>query len=297
MRFDSYHPAINLIYFIVTIGCTIWFRHPVYALTSYVCAFLYSVKLSGLKALIFNIVLVPLAGAYALWYAFYNHFGITALRKNFIGNQITLEALAYGAVQGIVIAACLMWIGCLFVLFTTDKIVYLLGRVSPTLSLFVSILLRMIPRVRQYGRRINIAQRGIGRGTGDGNMLRRLINTIRLLSILITWFLESLVESAASMKSRGYGLKGRTAFSIYRFDNRDRSLVIAFFTCIACILGAVLLDQTQIRYAPRIIMHPVTLLSVVFYIAYAVFLLLPLILQTAGEIHFARLIERGEAAA
>ena len=55
MRFDSYHPAINLIYFIVTIGCTIWFRHPVYALISYVCAFLYSVKLSGLKALIFNI--------------------------------------------------------------------------------------------------------------------------------------------------------------------------------------------------------------------------------------------------
>ena len=105
------------------------------------------------------------------------------------------------------------------------------------------------------------------------------------------------MESAASMKSRGYGLKGRTAFSIYRFDNRDRSLVIAFFTCIAFILGAVLLDQTQIRYAPRIIMHPVTLLSVVFYIAYAVFLLLPLILQTAGEIHFARLIERGEAAA
>ena len=125
MRFDSYHPAINLIYFIVTIGCTIWFRHPVYALISYVCAFLYSVKLSGLKALIFNIVLVPLAGAYALWYAFYNHFGITALRQNFIGNQITLEALAYGAVQGIVIAACLMWIGCLFVLFTTDKIVCL----------------------------------------------------------------------------------------------------------------------------------------------------------------------------
>ena len=61
MRFDSYHPAINFIFFTIAIGCTIWFHHPVFLAISYVCAFAYSIKLKGIKALILNLVLIPLA--------------------------------------------------------------------------------------------------------------------------------------------------------------------------------------------------------------------------------------------
>lgn len=49
MRFDSYHPVINLIYFVSAIAFTIWFHHPVFLVISYVSAFLYSVKLNGKK--------------------------------------------------------------------------------------------------------------------------------------------------------------------------------------------------------------------------------------------------------
>ena len=56
-------------------------------------------------------------------------------------------------------------------------------------------------------------------------------NGVRELSILITWTLESFLESGFSMKSRGCGMRGRTAYSIYRFDNRDRSLVVVLFAC------------------------------------------------------------------
>ena len=59
MRFDSYHPAINLIYFTAAIGLTIWFDHPVYLAISYLCAFVWSVRLKGKKALIFNFFLIP----------------------------------------------------------------------------------------------------------------------------------------------------------------------------------------------------------------------------------------------
>ena len=60
MRFDSYHPVINLIYFAAAIVCTIWFHHPVFLGISYVCAFVYSVKLNGKRAVIFNLCLIPL---------------------------------------------------------------------------------------------------------------------------------------------------------------------------------------------------------------------------------------------
>ena len=44
-----------------------------------------------------------------------------------------------------------------------------------------------------------------------------------ILSILLTWCLENALETADSMKSRGYGLPGRTAFSIYRLEDRDQA--------------------------------------------------------------------------
>ncbi len=289
MRFDSYHPAINLIYFVVAIGCTVWFHHPVFVAISYLCAFAYSVKLNGKKSLIFNLILIPLIVIFAGWYAYYNHFGITNIKQNVIGNQITLESLVFGLVIGITAATVIMWFGCIHELITADKVVYLVGRVSPKLSLFLSILLRMVPHTREKASKINTAQRGIGRGVGDGNILRRLLNVFREISIILTWLIESSVSMSASMRSRGYGLRGRTAYSMYRFDNRDRSLVLSFFGCIAMIIAAVLLDQTQIHYDPQIIFNRITAASVFFYVAYAVFLLLPMVLQIVGERHFDKL--------
>ncbi len=289
MRFDSYHPAINLIYFVVAIGCTVWFHHPVFVAISYLCAFAYSVKLKGKKSLIFNLILIPLIVIFAGWYAYYNHFGITNIKQNVIGNQITLESLVFGFVIGITAATVIMWFGCIHELITADKVVYLVGRVSPKLSLFLSILLRMVPHTREKASKINTAQRGIGRGVGDGNILRRLLNVFREISIILTWLIESSVSMSASMRSRGYGLRGRTAYSMYRFDNRDRSLVLAFFGCIAMIIAAILLDQTQIHYDPQIIFNRITAASVFFYAAYAVFLLLPMVLQIVGERHFDKL--------
>ncbi len=292
MRFDSYHPTINLIYFTAAIGLTISFNHPAYVAISYAAAFAYSVKLSGKRAVIFNLCLVPFALIYSGWYSYYNHFGVTNLRQNFIGNEITLEALLYGLQIGFTAITVIMFFSCVFAVFSSDKIVYLFGRVSPKLSLFLSIILRMVPRIKQYGRRINTAQKGIGKSPSQGNLWRRFVNSMRLISILITWTLENFVESSDSMKCRGYSLKGRTSFSIYRFDNRDRSFVIAIFLLLIITVCGWALDQTSIHYNPQIIMTGITFMSYIFYAAYGILLLLPMILQIAGERKFERLRAR-----
>lgn len=289
MRFDSYHPMMNLIYFTAAIACTISFKQPVFLAISFLCAFIYSVKLGGLKVFILNLVFAIFAALYAGWYSYYNHFGVTKLRVNFIGNQITLESVTYGLVIGIIVATVLMWFCCVFMLITADKIVYLFGRISPKLSLFLSILLRTVPRIKTRAIRIEISREGIGRGIKQGNIWERFLHLLSLISILITWTLEDFVESSNSMRSRGYSLKGRTAFSIYRFDNRDRSLVIAFFWCLTFVMMAVLFNQTSMYFNPAIIMNRITPISYVFYTAYAVFLLLPMALQIVGEYSFKKL--------
>ena len=84
-------------------------------------------------------------------------------------------------------------------------------------------------------------------------------------------------------------MKGRTAFSIYRFDNRDRAFVIGIFSLLTIVMIGWALDQTHIYYDPQIIMMPLTLLSFVFYLAYGTLLLLPMILQIVGERKFEKL--------
>ena len=182
-----------------------------------------------------------------------------------------------------------MILSCLFAIFSTDKIIYLFGRISPKFSLFISILLRTVPRVKLQAKRINTSQKGIGRGLHQRRFPLFIIDFFRLVSITITWTLENFVESAASMKSRGYSLRGRTAFSIYRFDNRDRSFVVSIFLFMTIVAMGYAFNQTNIYYDPEIIMNKITPLSGVFYIAYAVLFLLPMILQIVGEYRFKRL--------
>ena len=286
MGFEKCHPAVNFIYFATVIAGMIAFQHPVFLLISFVCAFIYSIKRNGWRALVFNAVLLPFIAAYAFYYSSYNHFGVTVLQQNMIGNNITLESLVYGFVLGFVVAGVMIWFSCVYSVFTTDKVVYLFGKVSPKLSLFWAIILRIVPRIKKEAKKINTAQRGIGRGANQGNLFQRLRNSIRILSMLITWTIDSLTVASESMRSRGSTLRGRKAFSIYRFDNRDRAYVIGVFASLTVILMAVMLKQTDILYDPRIIITPITSMSYLFYIGYAVFCLMPLGLELWTEYRF-----------
>ena len=87
MRFRDYHPAIHLIYFAGAIAGTILFDHPVLVVISWAAAFACSVLFAGKKAFVFDLILLPLAGLWTLWYASFHHFGVTALGTNSVGNS------------------------------------------------------------------------------------------------------------------------------------------------------------------------------------------------------------------
>ena len=283
MGFERCHPAVNLIYFAAVLTGTVTFQHPAFLMISFLCAFAYSVKRNGWKAWMFNLCLLPLVVAFALYYSSYTHFGMTVLRQNMVGNNMTLESLVYGVVLGVIGAGVCMWFSSVFSVFTTDKVVYLFGKVSPGFSLFLAIALRMIPRIQKEAKRINMAQQGIGRGANQGNLWQRFRNSLRIFSMLITWTIDSLTIASESMRSRGSNLRGRKAFSIYRFDNRDRLFVIGLFLCLTLTMMAILLGQTDMVYDPKIIW---TQVNPLFCIGYGILCLMPLGLELWTEYRF-----------
>ena len=283
MGFERCHPAVNLIYFAAVLTGTVTFQHPAFLMISFLCSFAYSVKRNGWKAWMFNLCLLPLVAAFALYYSSYTHFGMTVLRQNMVGNNMTLESLVYGVVLGVIGAGVCMWFSSVFSVFTTDKVVYLFGKVSPGFSLFLAIALRMIPRIQKEAKRINMAQQGIGRGANQGNLWQRFRNSLRIFSMLITWTIDSLTIASESMRSRGSNLRGRKAFSIYRFDNRDRLFVIGLFLCLTLTMMAILLGQTDMVYDPKIIW---TQVNPLFCIGYGILCLMPLGLELWTEYRF-----------
>ena len=279
MKFDSYHPAINFIFFTSVIAFSFMFTQLVFLMAGYICAFIYSSYLGRAKALIVNMLAFVFIIIYAFYYSSYNHFGITNLAFNFIGNAVTLESIYAGFVKGIHIATGVMWFYCMVKIVSSDKVIYLLGRIWPRLSLFVSILLRFVPQIVTRFSHVNKAQTSIGKGACQGNIFTKIRNVVRVTSIVITWTLENFVDSGLSMKSRGFTLKGRSAYSLYRFDNRDRSVVITMFFCLTVVAMAIMLDQTKMLINPQIILYPITALSWLFYGVYIFYCLLPMLLE------------------
>ena len=106
--------------------------------------------------------------------------------------------------------------------------------------------------LRGLGRRINKQKPGIsvrvemiGKGSNQGTIFQRFVNCLRIFSMHITWMISALALESDSMRSRSSLLRGRTAFSIYRFDNRDRAFVIALFSCITLTAMGVILGASQ----------------------------------------------------
>lgn len=285
MGFESCHPTVNFIFFAAALYGAVAFSHPLFLAVGLLCAFAYAVRRGGRRAVVLALWLLPSAAVFALCYACFHHFGVTVLAHNFIGNRLTLESLLYGLNLGLRATAVCLWLRCMFDVVSTDKVIYLFGTISPRLALCLTVLLRFFPRLHRQARRIGLARRGIGRGTAQGGFFRRCGNGLCIVSMLISWAIGAFVTASDSMRSRGVTLRGRTAFSIYRFDARDRALVIAMFCGIILAAMGVILGATELSFAPVIAWRDPTPLAVVTLAGYAAFCLLPLVVEHLTRRH------------
>lgn len=266
------HPLLGLMYFAAVLAGTLLFSQPVFLLLSLLCALGRLLRLRGRRVLPGAALLLLAALLYALWYGLYHHFGLTTLWENAIGNPITLEALACGLHRGLTAAAVLLWLLCLQASTSADRVVWLFGRLSPHLSLFFSILLGTLPRLRARSRQLRAARLGLGRSPSP---LQRGREALTRWGVLLHWLAEDLIARADAMRSRGYTLPGRSAFSLYRFTDRDRLWLLALWACACPLLSGHLLGQTTLRFDPELALLPITPLSALFYAAWAALCLLP----------------------
>ena len=282
--FSSYHPSINFLFFGIVTVVTMFVLHPIMLAISFFAAMAYSIYLNGKKAVKFQLFgLLPLMLVAVVLNAAFNHRGITVLF--YLGdNPITLESVYYGLAAATMIASVILWFSCYNTVMTSDKFIHLFGRIIPALSLILSMALRFVPRYQTQLKRIAAAQQGIQMGTKQGSFLQRAKNGIMLLSILTTWALENAVTSADSMKARGYGLKGRTSYSIYRFDARDKLTLLGMAILLAGLLALLFSGALQVEYFPSFRVQLTGWASYTSCILFALICFAPLILNIREDL-------------
>ena len=238
-----FHPFVSLCYFASVIFCSMFFSHPILLLISLFGAVFYAWTLK-LKTLRF----LPVFLLAMLLNPIFSHEGMTVLFYLPSGNPYTLESLVYGGKVALTLMSTVCWCYCFQRVMTGEKIHCLLSRVAPTLGLVFSQILALIPRFFEQTRAVIRAQKGLGRAE-DKRVFVRMKRSIETFSTLTTWALEHAIETADSMKARGYGLPGRSAFTRFRFSVRDwLALALVFLTLAACLLTRGL----AFRYFPTI---------------------------------------------
>jgi len=226
--FKSVHPISAFAFYVFAFLLSMTASHPFFLAVSFIAGLVYDIKLSGKKAVSFLLkVILPLVCLITLFNGIFSHYGVTVLFEMHNGNNFTLEALVFGFVFSVRTSSALLWLNSFNEIITSDKFIFLFGRVSPKIALVISMVLRFIPLVRSQSEEIKKAEMGAGNLPTDKDFFGKVRHGTRRLSILISWTLEKGIDTADSMKARGYGLHARTSYNNYRFNFKDALFMIS----------------------------------------------------------------------
>ncbi len=281
--FSGYHPAVNFIFFIGAIVFGMFFTHSAFLCASVFTSMLYYLLLMGRKGIKLLCTMLMLFFALSFINPLLNTQGDTVL-FTYIGERpFTLEALMYGFVTGGMFVSVLLWFACYNCIMTSDKFIYLFGWCIPTISLLLSMVLRMVPNFKVKIMTIAGARKCVGKAPVNGDKKEKLQNSMDMLSVLTSWALEGAVVTADSMRSRGYGSGKQSNFSIYRPSVRDMAAGIIMLFCIVLTIICAALGGMEVAYFPVFILPEANIITILGVIGYTAFLLLPSIIHIWEE--------------
>lgn len=247
---DYFHPAVLFVYTISLAVMSMLFFNPIFIAIGLVFAAVQNIMLLGARHLLRQLAWsLPLCIAVALFNPLVNSGGKTVLFYLF-GNPVTMEATFYGACSGGMLLLIFLWFSVYNVLVTPDKFMYLFSGIAPAASMVLVMTQRMIPMFARRLKAISAAQKTLFPAS-DGNRKSRFKRALREISILLSWSMEDGLDTADSMKARGYGGQKRTSFSIYSFTATDAAAIIAEIV-LAIISVVCYYKYTSIRFFPRI---------------------------------------------
>lgn len=281
--FSTFHPVINFTFYIGAFVLGMMLIHPVFLVISAAAAAAFYITVKGRKAKKLILGMVPLFLMLAFVNPLFNTYGERILFTWWKGRPYTLEALSYGMSLAGMVVTILLWFASYSFVMTSDKFLYLFGKTVPSVSLVLTMILRLLPNYEKKIAQISSARKSIGMSAENGTSREKAAHGLTIVSTMTSWALEGGIIMADSMRSRGFGSGKRTTFSVYRFETRDKILLAVMTGLLAVVIFCCVMGGSSAQYTPEfsVAMNPYTAVGAV---AYGIFLAIPAAVNIMEEI-------------
>lgn len=273
--FSDYHPAVCFAFFAFAVILCMFLRHPAFTAATLVFSALYAITVQGTRALKFLLVMLPVLVLITVINPLFNTLGQTVLFTYWADRPFTFEALAYGACTGCMFVAIFVWFSSYNRVMTSDKFTFLFGGLAPAVTLTLTMALRLVPSYLDKLRQFSSCRASLGKSMEAGRAKERVAHGADLLSQLTTWAFENAVQTADSMKSRGYGVGKRSQFALYRITARDITCLAFMAVCALLTFVGVAAGSQVIDFYPVISLPEPDFLFALSFCAYCALLALP----------------------
>ena len=257
---EKLHPLTEFLYLVSAAGITVFTRDPLLIGISLLGAALLLLLCGRGRLVLWSVPTVLLC---AVTNPIFSHRGETVLF--FVGDlAFTLEAVIYGAIFGGMLAAVCGWSISAVRFITSDKYVWLFGRILPVSGLVLSCSMRFVPLFIRRTASFSASQ-------GAESIGERL----NAFSSSLGYSAEQAMLSADSMRARGYGCTRRTSYSLYRFGVRECMQLLCVAGLSAACAALMLCGGGAFEYYPKLSGLSSAPVDIALYIVYGILCLLP----------------------
>lgn len=221
-RFSRFHPLVSFLYYAGLITLVFFMLHPIFLglglfmilIMNYLHDQLNGVRrwfILLLTSVFFLMILNPL----------FNERGRHVL---FLVGQhrFTLEAVVMGGMNAVSIISVIAIFISYNVVVTPNKLLFLFSKILPQTAVLLMLTLRFIPLMRRRLDEISLVQKSKGISVHHGPWVKKVKTGLTHVQALLTYSLEEAIQTADSMKARGYGSgRNRTTYEFFKFTKTD----------------------------------------------------------------------------
>lgn len=235
-RFARFHPLVSFLFYAGAVMLLILMLHPVFQVISLFLIIGINIihdRLAGLTkwkylllvTFVLLVVLNPL----------FNERGRHLL---FMAGEhrITLEAVLYGGMNAFSIIGIIAVFISYNVIMTPNKVLFLFAKFLPQFAVLLMLTLRFIPLMSRRMEEISLVQKSKGIMVTKGNWRTRVKTAFSYVQALLTYSLEEAIQTADSMKARGYGKGPRTSYEFFRIRGKDTIAIVILMVLLSIII-------------------------------------------------------------
>lgn len=281
-RFNRYHPLITFFYYAGAIVLLFLMLHPIFLAVGFLCILVINFMHDRLQGIRRWFLLIIISVFFMMFLnPLFNERGRHILFE-INHHRFTLEAVTYGGMNGLSLIGVIILFISYNIVMTPNKLLFLFSRFLPQFSVLLMLTLRFIPLMRRRIEEISYIQRSKGISVKAGKWKTKWKTAMLYVQVLLTFSLEEAIQTADSMKARGYGQGARTSYEYFRFKRSDTSAILYLAILFALVVTGRIYGYGYLTVYPLMEIWDLSLNDFRILICYFLFISFPILVE-AGE--------------